>query len=380
MPLAAAAEQLFLAGASLGYGKDHDASVVRVYIPKTPTAVHDAAQPIAQTEGLTLLDSSSDVKNVGFVGLGAMGYGMATSLLRAGHSVCGYDVYKPSIDQFLSAEGKASAASSPADAASHADVLILMVQNAVQVEDALFGPGGAAESIPQGAVVVLSSTVSPTFVRSLEQRLISLGKNIEIVDAPVSGGVKRAASGDLTIICSGSVPTISAIGSVLTAMSGAPKNLCFVQGGVGAASSVKLINQLLAGVHIAAAAEAMAFSAKLGLDPAAVFEIIKTAAGHSWMFENRVPAMLTGDWTPHSSLAIFVKDMGIVLDEAKKLRYPAPLTAAAHQLYLFGAGIGWLNEADSGIVRLWETLAGVSVSKVPTNESELSENSSIRQP
>ena len=97
--------------------------------------------------------------------------------------------------------------------------------------------------------------------------------------------------------------------SVLTAMSGPSKNLCLVQGGTGAASSVKLINQLLAGVHIAAAAEAMAFSAKLGLDTRNTFEILKHAAGWSWMLENRVPAMLDADWTPHSALAIFVKDL-----------------------------------------------------------------------
>jgi hypothetical protein len=150
---------------------------------------------------------------------------------------------------------------------------------------------------------------------------------------------------------------------VLAAMSGMPKNLYRVEGDVGAASSIKLINQLLAGVHIAAAAEAMAFGAKLGLDTENLYEIIKNAAGGSWMFENRVPAMLTADWTPHSMLAIFVKDLGIVLDESKRLGYPAVLSAAAHQLYLMGESHGWSRDADSGIVRLWELMAGVSVAK-----------------
>ncbi|KAK3066946.1 hypothetical protein LTS18_001392, partial [Coniosporium uncinatum] len=147
-------------------------------------------------------------------------------------------------------------------------------------------------------------------------------------------------------------------------MAGTPKNICRVQGGVGAASSVKLINQLLAGVHIAAAAEAMAFGAKLGLDTRFLYEIIKTAAGNSWMFENRVPAMLDGDWHPNSALAIFVKDLGIVLDEAKRLTYSAPMSAAAHQLYLFGAAAGWTKEADSGVVRIWEKMANISVSSM----------------
>lgn len=146
-------------------------------------------------------------------------------------------------------------------------------------------------------------------------------------------------------------------------MSGVPKNLYTVPGGLGAASTVKMINQLLAGVHIAASAEAMAFAAKLGLNTRSLYEIIRTAAGSSWMFENRVPDMLDADWTPNSQLAIFVKDLGIVLDEAKRLGVAAPMSAAAHQLYLFGRGNGWEKEADSGIVRIWETLGDVSVAK-----------------
>jgi hypothetical protein len=150
---------------------------------------------------------------------------------------------------------------------------------------------------------------------------------------------------------------------VLAAMSGKPENIYYVEGDVGAASSIKLINQLLAGVHIVAAAEAMAFGAKLGLETQSLYDIIKNAAGGSWMFENRVPAMLSADWTPHSMLAIFVKDLGIVLDEAKRLSFPAVLTAAAHQMNLMGASYGWAREADGGIVRLWELMTGISVSK-----------------
>lgn len=152
---------------------------------------------------------------------------------------------------------------------------------------------------------------------------------------------------------------------VLVAMSGKSENVYRVTGEVGAASSIKLINQLLTGVHIVAAAEAMAFGAKLGLDTQSLYEIIKNAAGGSWMFENRVPAMVSADWTPQSMLAIFVKDLGIVLDEAKMLNFPAALTAAAHQINLMGAAYGWAQDADAGIVRLWELLAGVSVSKNP---------------
>jgi uncharacterized protein YgbK (DUF1537 family) len=143
-------------------------------------------------------------------------------------------------------------------------------------------------------------------------------------------------------------------------MTGKASNLCPVEGGVGAASSVKLVNQLLAGVHIAAAAEAMAFAARLGLDTRAVFEIVKMTEAWSWMLENRTPQMLDADWTPHSALAIFVKDLGIVLDETKRLGYYAPIASTAHNLYLNGAAHGWTKESDAGVVRLWE-LTGISV-------------------
>lgn len=146
-------------------------------------------------------------------------------------------------------------------------------------------------------------------------------------------------------------------------MTGTASNLCAVEGGIGAASSVKLVNQLLAGVHIAAAAEAMAFAARLGLDTRAVFEIVKKTDGWSWMLENRTPQMLDADWTPHSALAIFVKDLGIVLSEAKRLGYYAPIAAAAHNLYLNGASHGWTKESDAGVVRLWE-LTGISVAGI----------------
>lgn len=145
-------------------------------------------------------------------------------------------------------------------------------------------------------------------------------------------------------------------------MTGPATNLHTVQGGIGAASSVKLVNQLLAGVHIAAAAEAMAFAARLGLQTRVTFEILKLTDAWSWMMENRTCQMLDADWTPHSALAIFVKDLGIVLDETKRLNFYAPIASAAHMLYLAGAAHGWSKEADAGVVRLWE-LTGISVSR-----------------
>ncbi|KAF6831396.1 ketose-bisphosphate aldolase class-ii family protein [Colletotrichum plurivorum] len=360
-PLASVAEQLYISGAAQGFGTDDDAGLVRVFLPGSPNAVKEQAGQLNTQEKLTPSSTPLEISKIGMIGLGAMGQGMAGSLVRAGFAVQGYDVYGPAVDKFVSGGGKASKAGSPAEAAEGADILVLMVQNAAQADDVLFGAGKAAETLPDGAIVILSSTVPPSFVRELESKLTNLGKGISLIDAPVSGGVVRAANGTLTIICSGDDAIISKANAPLMAMTGTVANLCHVQGGVGAASSVKLINQLLAGVHIAAAAEAMAFAARLGLDTRRVFDLLGNAAAWSWMFENRVPQMLDADWTPHSALAIFVKDLGIVLEEAKRLTYFAPISSAAHTLYLSGATHGWTKESDAGVVRLWE-LTGLSVS------------------
>lgn len=185
------------------------------------------------------------------------------------------------------------------------------------------------------------------------------------------------------MICSGRDTAIAHANGPLMAVAGVSDNLCHVQGGVGAASSVKLINQHLAGVHIAAAAEAMAFAARLGLDTRSVFEILKNAAAWSWMFENRVPQMLDADWTAHSALAIFVKDMGIVLDEAKRLLSFAPIASAAHTLYLAGAANGLSAQSDAGVVRLWQLITGVSVEESGgpgVEEQPLENNEQIETP
>lgn len=229
--------------------------------------------------------------------------------MQCGFFVQGYDVYEPLVKRFLENGGKSSSAASPAEAAQDCEILVLMVQNAIQADDVLFGTGNAAASLPDNSTVILNSTVPPSFARKLRDQLTDLGRGIDLVDAPVSGGVARAAAGQLTIIASADGTAMSKASPVIAAMSGIPENLYVVDGGAGAASSVKLINQLLAGVHIVAAAEAMAFGAKLGLDTRSLYEIIRNAAGGSWMFENRVPAMLNADWTPHSSLSIFVKDL-----------------------------------------------------------------------
>lgn len=186
-------------GSSQGYGKEMDAGLVRVYLQQNPSAVQELARVAPAASDLTPSVTPVEVAKVGFVGLGAMGQGMAASLVRAGFCVHGYDVYPPSVEKFSTSGELSVAASSPADAAEEAEIYILMVQNAAQAEDVLFGLGKAAQALPTGATVILMSTVAPSFVRTLAERINALQKNLALIDAPVSGGVVRAAKGELTV-------------------------------------------------------------------------------------------------------------------------------------------------------------------------------------
>lgn len=209
LPLASAVEQLYISGSSMGYGKDDDAGLVRLFLPSTPNAVMENSHQIQPEQKKMTTDSTpAKISKIGFIGLGAMGHGMATSLLRGGYSVRGFDLHSPAIDRFLSSKGKVERAESAADAMTGAEIVFLMVQNAAQVDSLLFGTKGAAECLSQGAIIVLSSTVPPSYVKELDKRLNRLGKDISLIDAPVSGGVARAANGTLTV----SDPYSNAIG------------------------------------------------------------------------------------------------------------------------------------------------------------------------
>ncbi|GAU16295.1 hypothetical protein TSUD_299270 [Trifolium subterraneum] len=321
--------------------------------------IHDAANAdVYNPEQLAseVTTASKSGKRVGFIGLGAMGFGMATHLLRSNFSVFGYDVYEPTRVRFSDAGGVVG--NSPSEVSKDVDVLIIMVANEVQAENALYGEYGAVSVLPPGATIILSSTVSPAYVSQLERRLHNGGKNLKLVDAPVSGGVQRASMGTLTIMASGTDDALKSVGNVLAALS---EKLYVIKGGCGSGSGIKMVNQLLAGVHIASAAEAMAFAARLGLNTRLLFDFITISGGTSWMFENRVPHMLNNDYTPYSALDIFVKDMGIVTRESSSLKVPLQLSTIVHQLYLSGSAAGFGRKDDAGVVKVYETLTGVRV-------------------
>lgn len=291
------------------------------------------------------------LERVGFIGLGAMGAPMATRLVDV---VGTLTVFDPVTErrQSLADQGAVSA-QSPLQAAREADALFVMVVNEAQCEEALFGSDGAIDVLPQEAVVVVMSTVGPLAVRSQAARLHRRG--VQLVDAPVSGGVARACAGELLIMASGPAGALNVIRPALARM-GSTVVDCGAAAGDG--QSVKLVNQLLCGVHIAAAGEALGYARALGLDPAAVYETIRHGAAGSFMLDDRGSRMLTREFQPaKSALEIFVKDLGLVTQAAAAERFPAPLAAIANQVFLIGAAAGYSREDDSGIVRVFEQWA-----------------------
>jgi putative dehydrogenase len=295
-------------------------------------------------------------KKVGFVGLGAMGMGMATQLLKKGFRVAAVDARQEAKEKWIAAGG--DWCDSPATAAVDAGVFVVMVVNAEQIDSVLFGGEGALKSLRRQSVVIVTSTVSPAYNRSLGKRLAETGHLL--IDAPVSGGVIGADSGSLSIMASGSDAAFETGEPVLRAMA---TKIYRIGAEPGLGSIVKTVNQLLAGSHIVLAAEAMTFGTRAGVDPNVLYEVISHSAGSSWMFNNRVPHMLTGDFTPLSAVNIFVKDLGIVLDVARELKFPLPMAALAHQLFLAAASTGLGNQDDSSVVKLFENVSGTSVAR-----------------
>ena len=291
---------------------------------------------------------------VGVIGLGSMGMGAAQNLVRKGHEVTGCEPREAVRAELVAAGGRAVARA--ADLPDGLEAVIVFVVNAAQTTDVLFGADGCAPRLATGSVVLCCTTVAPEFARSLEARLAEC--RVLLLDAPVSGGVGAAREGTMIVMASGSDEAFAQSQPVLDAIAQRVWHLGNV---AGVGSTVKMVNQLLAGVHIAAAAEAMALGIRAGADPQTLYDVITMSAGNSWMFQNRVPHILAGDDTPLSSVNIFVKDLGIVLDQARALTFPLPMASAAHQLFLAAAAAGHGGRDDAFVIRVWEALAGIAL-------------------
>lgn len=294
---------------------------------------------------------ATSAQRIAVIGLGSMGFGMATSLLRAGFAVTGCDVSADSVARFKAGGGQGAA--TPAEAVRDAEIVVSVVVNAAQTEAILFGKDGALEAMTPGAVFISAATMDPEIAKRLAARVEASGRLY--LDAPISGGAQRAAQGELTILASGSATAFAKARPALDAMAA---KLYELGDAPGQGSAFKMINQLLAGVHIAAASEAISFAAKQGLDIRKVYEVITASAGNSWMFENRVPHVLEGDYTPRSAVDIFVKDLGIVQDMARNAKFPVPMSAAALQMFLMASASGMGRDDDIAVAKMYAQVTG----------------------
>ena len=293
---------------------------------------------------------------IGVVGLGSMGLGMALSALRAGHDVAGYDITPAAVEKFAAAGGRKAA--SPAEAAADAEIVAVVVVNAAQTETVLFGENGAARTMKPGGVIISSATMAPDAARALARQAEELG--LHYLDAPMSGGAARAALGQLTVMASGRPEAFVRARPMLDAFASTVYPLGD-EAGIGA--SFKIVNQLLAGVHIAAACEAITFAKKLGLDIDMVYKVITASAGNSWMFENRIPHVLEGDYTPRSAVEIFTKDLGIVSDIGRSEKFPLSMAATALQMFVMTAAAGMGKDDDASVARLIAQITGLDLPK-----------------
>ncbi len=285
------------------------------------------------------------------IGLGSMGLGMAQSLLRAGHTVHGLDLNPAQTAVLEQAGGQALTRHSPL-----ADALVCVVLNAAQTESALFGDDGWAGYLKPGGTILSCATVSPDFARKMEE--MAQDRGLHYLDAPISGGSLRAASGELSVIASGTPAAFDGAAEALAAMAQTVHRLGD-QAGPG--SAMKAVNQLLAGVHIAAMGEALGLATSQGLDLSRVLDVIRVSAGTSWMFENRAPHVIDADYTPRSSINIWPKDLGIVTDIASAAGLPLPLTQTALAQYRDAAQAGLGLEDDAAITKLVASRAGLKL-------------------
>jgi L-threonate 2-dehydrogenase len=282
---------------------------------------------------------------VGVIGAGAMGMGVIRSLLRSGFRTFVRDI-RPDAEREAAALG-ARPCPSPAQLAAASAITIVLVVDAKEVETVLFGPEGAVAALPPGGIVLLASTVDPDFVAALGPRVTTVGG--VLVDAPVSGGPARAADGTMTMMVSGGDAALDRCAAVFEAIAG---RVFRVGTQPGDAAKFKIVNNLLAAVNLAAGAEALALAAKAGLDPRLVIDVVNASSGASWIFADRMPRALAGDYAPRAAARILTKDVGIAVDFAARHGVAAPLAGAARAVFAATVAAG-LGEADDAVIYRW---------------------------
>ncbi|CAM0556383.1 MULTISPECIES: NAD(P)-dependent oxidoreductase [Halomonadaceae] len=293
------------------------------------------------------------MQTIAFAGLGAMGWPMATRLKKDGFQVLGMDAVESTEtafnDQVMSPEQKQRGL-------TRCEALFIMVVNADQVRSVLLGTN-SIESLRQGACVVQMSTISPDDAAAISQEVAAIRPDLHFIDAPVSGGVVGAEAGELTIMAAGTQDALSKCRQAFEVLS----KVVFEAGEQpGQGSAMKAVNQLLCGVHIAAAAEALALAEKSGIDASTMLTLLQGSSASSWMLKDRGPRMIAEPSDITSVIDIFCKDMGIVCDSAKTSKAFTPLAETARQLFVSSAERGEGKLDDSQLIRTYRLLNGTA--------------------
>ena len=296
-----------------------------------------------------------NIKKVCVIGLGSMGFGIASSLIKNGHEVYGLDKDKNHTDRLQKAGGKNEELSK---ICKIVDVVVIVVLNSIQTEQILFGKHGIVEQLNKETLIIVCTTVSPQFAREMAEKCNQY--NMHYLDAPMSGGSVKSENGQLSYMVSGSKLALQKAQLILEATA---EKVFQLGEEPGKGSAMKSVNQMLAGIHISAMAEALTFGITQGIEPEKFLEVISKCAGTSWMLENRAPHIIDNDYTPKSSINIWPKDLGIVLDIAKNSNFSAPLTAIAMQQFVAAAGSGLANEDDAAVAKVYAKNAGVNLPK-----------------
>lgn len=286
---------------------------------------------------------------VAFIGLGNMGAPMAANLVKAGHAVSGFDLVEAAK---TAAEGTGvTIAPSAREAVRDAEVVVTMLPAGRHV---LAAHAEFLDAAPKGALVIDCSTIDVDSAKRAHAAGGAAG--MLTLDAPVSGGVGGATAGTLTVMVGASTPVFAAARPVLDVLGG---KVVHVGERPGQGAVVKTINQLLCGVHIAAAAEALALAEKVGVDRAVLLDVVGGSAASSWMLKDRGPRMLQADPVVASAVDIFVKDLGIVMEAGRDSKAALPLAALAHQMFLAASGQGAGKADDSQVIRAYAALNGM---------------------
>ncbi len=295
---------------------------------------------------------------IGFIGLGIMGKPMARNLMKAGYPLVVHNRSRAKVDE-LAKEG-ATAATSSKEVAAAVDVIITMLPNSPDVELVALGPHGIKEGAKRGQLFIDMSTINPIVSQKIAKELSSSG--VAMVDAPVSGGEKGAIDAALSIMAGGepqdferALPIFNALGKTITHM-----------GPLGSGGFTKLANQIIVAINLTAIGEALVFGTKAGVDPQKMIRALSGGLAGSKCLDQKSEKILSGDFAPGFKIDLHSKDLNLIADAARSIGVPIPTAAFVEQLFaaLRVRGRGGLDH--SGVVTLFEDLAGVQVRRGDT--------------